>query len=257
MIPPPRSKLLGEAAAIRVLAFSTLQGVSVADAKTAGAYSSDRMLECARPAILAEIQRHKTLGHHVTLLSGNLNPLIEPLGAKLDCVVVCTQCTVSASHHYTGGVLKEPMVGAPKAEHVQKHGEKHERHGYGNSHNDIAFLKHVGAAHVVAPGTVVTWRSCFPSVDPCMPYCTVDSRLRNHAKKARSSHRGRSSVSLWVALASDICFGFLGGLVHEFCDPGRVGRLLGVKHALLQPAKTRLAGGAAEKALAVTNVRGS
>lgn len=154
-----------EEAGVRVLAWVALAGVSQADAEVAGQYAAVMLKQCLRPQLLAELFKHQASNRTVTILSGNIGPIIRPLAAELKCLCICSEAAQLSNGGFTGALAGRAMVRDRKSAYVRLQVLHHERinvYGYGNSRNDIPFLEEVGHAHAVTP----------------------DRKLRNHARSS-------------------------------------------------------------------------
>lgn len=164
-----------EEAAVRVLAWVAMVGVSQADADVAGQYACLRLKQCLRPQLLAALVEHQRQSRCVTILSGNIAPIVRPLATALACQCVCTEVTQFASGRFTGNIAGPAMVRHLKSAHVRQFAQEHPRsnmYGYGNSRNDIPFLQEVGHAHAVTPdrklrlhARTAGWKDTFFHVD--------------------------------------------------------------------------------------------
>jgi phosphoserine phosphatase len=78
--------------------------------KVAGQYACWRMMQLLRPALRAEIKKHQQANRAVSLLSGNLAPIIGPLAKALNCDYVCSELE-HVDGCFTGKLTGPIMVG--------------------------------------------------------------------------------------------------------------------------------------------------
>jgi HAD superfamily hydrolase (TIGR01490 family) len=105
---------------------------------------------------LAALERHRSEGHHLVLITGSLDFLIAPLARELgiDCVLAAQPERTEAG--YTGRVLPPLPYGEGKRHLVerfvkQEQMELKDCYAYGDSPGDFAVLECVGYPKVVNP----------------------------------------------------------------------------------------------------------
>jgi HAD superfamily hydrolase (TIGR01490 family) len=105
---------------------------------------------------LAALERHRSEGHHLVLITGSLDFLIAPLARELgiDCVLAAQPERTEAG--YTGRVLPPLPYGEGKRHLVecfvkQEQMELKDCYAYGDSPGDFAVLQCVGYPKVVNP----------------------------------------------------------------------------------------------------------
>jgi alcohol-forming fatty acyl-CoA reductase len=115
---------------------------------------ADLMLQRAAPEAIRRIRRHRTAGHRTVLITGALEPLIEPLRPLFDVVVATRLAEVDG--RYTGYLAKPPLVGEARAAWLRRYAgdegiDLTRSWGYGDSHSDLPLLEAVGNPVAVNP----------------------------------------------------------------------------------------------------------
>jgi HAD superfamily hydrolase (TIGR01490 family) len=105
---------------------------------------------------LRAMERHRTAGHHLVLVTASLDFLITPLAGHLKVETVLAARPERSSNGYTGRVLPPVPYGQGKAELIQQlaalHGlDLRYSYAYGDSPGDIHSLRSVGNPLVVNP----------------------------------------------------------------------------------------------------------
>ncbi|HVM14780.1 MAG TPA: HAD-IB family hydrolase [Egibacteraceae bacterium] len=115
---------------------------------------AELMLRRAAPAALRRVRRHRAAGHRTVLVTGALEPLVEPLRPLFD-EVVATRLSVSDGV-YTGYLSLPPLVGEARAAWLRQRAEANgddlaASWAYGDSHSDLPLLEAVGQPVAVNP----------------------------------------------------------------------------------------------------------
>lgn len=139
-----------------------LRGVRASDAHCAAESVADGILSHAYPEVIEHLKRQQSDGRETILLSGNIEPLLWPLAARLRCRVVGT-CMEEVEGCFTGNIigpvcvlegkrqkLLESMNPNVRARRVE---ERSGLVGCGNSIYDVPFLNEVPHAFVVRPSS--------------------------------------------------------------------------------------------------------
>jgi HAD superfamily hydrolase (TIGR01490 family) len=105
---------------------------------------------------LRVMERHRTAGHHLVLVTASLDFLIAPLAGHLKVETVLAARPERNAHGYTGRVLPPVPYGQGKAELIQQLATQHGlglrySYAYGDSPGDIHTLRSVGHPLVVNP----------------------------------------------------------------------------------------------------------
>eukprot|EP01137_Pigoraptor_chileana_P000739 Opistho-2@37389 len=150
--------VMGESYSVPLIAWLALKGVSERDAQVAARnVLTPKFRAIIRPAILAEIRRHQREGRRVAVLSGNLRPLISAYCEEIGCDCICTTAELdTVTLTYTGRIVGDPCVREAKVDIVRKitnttSGIVPGTYGYGNSKNDLFFLKLMEHPFAVTP----------------------------------------------------------------------------------------------------------
>ncbi|MEX0659856.1 MAG: HAD-IB family hydrolase, partial [Egibacteraceae bacterium] len=115
---------------------------------------AELMLQRAAPAAIRRIRRHRAAGHRTVLVTGALEPLVEPLRPLFD-EVVATRLAL-ADGVFTGYLSLPPLVGEARAAWVRQQAAARgddltASWAYGDSHSDLPLLEAVGNPVTVNP----------------------------------------------------------------------------------------------------------
>ncbi len=141
---------------LKEVACTALAGLEAAEVSTRGAtYARHIRGAWMRPDTLARLDRHRSLGHAVILVSASLEPYLEPLGALLGVdAVLCTRLEVAGDGRLTGRLDGRNCRGPEKAERLRRWLDEH-RLGdasvwaYGDSRGDRELLALADNAELV------------------------------------------------------------------------------------------------------------
>ncbi|MPZ87998.1 MAG: HAD-IB family hydrolase [Nitriliruptorales bacterium] len=119
-------------------------------------HAADMMLQRAAPEAIRRVRRHRAAGHRTVLITGALDPLIEPLRPLFDVVVATRLAEVDG--RYTGYLAEPPLVGEARAAWLRRYAMEKgvdlgRSWGYGDSHSDLPLLEAVGNPVAVNPDT--------------------------------------------------------------------------------------------------------
>ena len=152
--------VVDEAKAASCLGRLLVRGVRVPDALCAAEAVAHGILRHAYPEVINLLLQQQREGHETVLLSGNIEPLLSVIGARLQCRVVGTKIEVVRGR-YTGNIVGPVCVLEGKRQKLlecmhpsQKARAPAERAGLigvGNSVYDVPFLSEVPQAWVVRP----------------------------------------------------------------------------------------------------------
>ncbi|HVL98181.1 MAG TPA: HAD-IB family hydrolase [Egibacteraceae bacterium] len=116
---------------------------------------ADLMLRRAAPAAVRRVRHHRAVGHRTVLVTGALEPLVEPLRPLFD-EVVATRLAVDPAGVYTGYLSLPPLVGEARAAWLRRRAgaagdDLTASWAYGDSHSDLPLLEAVGNPVAVNP----------------------------------------------------------------------------------------------------------
>jgi phosphoserine phosphatase len=106
--------VFSEDKAARLLAYVALKGVSDSDGLAATVIMQPRMELKLRPWMLTLMQRHAAYGHSITVLTGNLLNIAEPLCRAHGWRCAATVPELGADGCYTGRIAGPVFVGRAK-----------------------------------------------------------------------------------------------------------------------------------------------
>ena len=151
-----------EARAASCLGRLLVRGVRVSDALCAAEAVADGVLWHAYPEVIDLLLQQQREGHETILLSGNIEPLLSAIGARLNCGVIGTKMEV-AGGRYTGNIVGPVCVLEGKrqkllesmhpSQRARAAAERSGLAGVGNSVYDVPFLCEVPKAWVVRPSS--------------------------------------------------------------------------------------------------------
>lgn len=119
-------------------------------------HATDVVLSRAAPAALRRVRRHRSCGHRTLLLTGALEPLVQPLAPLFDTIVAARLDVQDG--RYTGYLAEPPLVGEARAEWLRHYADEEgldlkASWAYGDSHSDLPLLEAVGSPVAVNPDT--------------------------------------------------------------------------------------------------------
>lgn len=119
-------------------------------------HATEVLLSRAAPAALRRVRRHRSCGHRTLLLTGALEPLVEPLTPLFDRVVAARLDVQDG--RYTGYLAEPPLVGEARAAWLQQYADEEgmdlkSSWAYADSHSDLPLLEAVGSPVAVNPDT--------------------------------------------------------------------------------------------------------
>jgi fatty acyl-CoA reductase len=115
---------------------------------------TDLILHRVAPAGVRRIREHREAGHRVVLVSGALEPLVEPLRPLFDDVVAAR--LVVRDGRYTGFLERPPLVGEARGPWLRRYAAEagadlRGSYVYADSHSDLPLLRTVGHPVAVNP----------------------------------------------------------------------------------------------------------
>ncbi|MBI4725760.1 HAD-IB family hydrolase [candidate division TA06 bacterium] len=134
-----------------------LTGLSIEETEQlAKAFIGRIIPERLNPLIIAELERHRTAGDELVLLSGTPEFLAEPLGRKLGIENIIACKVLSLNGCYTSGDPAQHPYGQSKLqlarEYCLKRGASLEKSAaYADKSSDLPLLEQVGTAVAVTP----------------------------------------------------------------------------------------------------------
>ena len=187
-----------------------VRGVRASDAKCAAEAVADGILSHAYPEVIEHLQRQQSEGRETILLSGNIEPLLWPLAARLRCRVVGT-CMEEVEGRFSGNVIGPVCVLEGKRQKLLESMNPHVRArkveersglvGCGNSVYDVPFLNEVPHAFVVRPSARLRriaidkgWDLSFHNVRGSGVCLTGRKLLGGRRLQVRARKRERESV---------------------------------------------------------------
>jgi len=115
---------------------------------------SELLLQRVAPAAVRRIRQHRGAGHRTVLITGALEPFVEPLRPLFD-EIVATSLHERAGR-YTGYLESPPLVGEARAAWLRRYANREgadlsQSYAYADSHTDLPLLRAVGNAVAVNP----------------------------------------------------------------------------------------------------------
>lgn len=115
---------------------------------------TDLLLSRAAPDALRQVRKHRAAGHRTILITGTVEPLVEPMRQLFD-VVVASKLQVRDGR-FTGFLELPPLVGEARAAWLRRYARAHDAdlsksYAYGDSFSDRPLLEAVGHPVAVRP----------------------------------------------------------------------------------------------------------
>jgi alcohol-forming fatty acyl-CoA reductase len=115
---------------------------------------ADLLLQRAAPAALRRVREHRRAGHRTILITGAIEPFVEPLRPLFD-EIQASRLSAEGGR-YTGYLDEPPLVGEARANWLRRHAEREgidlrSSYAYGDSHSDLPLLQAVGKPVAVNP----------------------------------------------------------------------------------------------------------
>ena len=116
--------------------------------------AGELLLRRAAPSAIRRIRQHREAGHRTVLLTGALEPLVEPLRPLFDELVAVR--LEERSGRYTGFLERPPLVGEARAPWLRRYAQATgadlgASYVYADSHSDLPFLGAVGNPVAINP----------------------------------------------------------------------------------------------------------
>ncbi len=130
------------------------------DAEAVKALATDMFAKYLRqkifPEAISQIAEHKEQGHHVVLLTGSLDFIVQPIAEFFEVDSVLAAKLREQDGKFTGGLTTEPLIGEQKAIALKKFAEQagispDVCYAYSDSQSDLAMLEAVGNPVAVNP----------------------------------------------------------------------------------------------------------
>ncbi len=108
------------------------------------------------PEAISQIDEHKEQGHHVVLLTGSLDFIVQPIAEFFEVDSVLAAELAEQNGKFTGELTTEPLIGEQKAIVLKKFAEQagislESCYAYSDSQSDLAMLEAVGNPVAVNP----------------------------------------------------------------------------------------------------------
>ena len=108
------------------------------------------------PEAISQIEAHKEQGHHVVLLTGSLDFIVQPIAAYFGVDSVLAAELAEQSGKFIGELTTEPLIGEQKAIALKKFAEQanvplDDCYAYSDSQSDLPMLDAVGNPIAVNP----------------------------------------------------------------------------------------------------------
>jgi HAD superfamily hydrolase (TIGR01490 family) len=115
---------------------------------------AELLLQRVSPAALRRIRHHRSAGHRTVLITGALEPFVEPLRPLFDEVVATT--LLQRDGRYTGYLESPPLVGEARAAWLRRYARREgadlaQSYAYADSHTDLPLLLATGNPVAVNP----------------------------------------------------------------------------------------------------------
>ena len=115
---------------------------------------SELLLQRVAPAAVRRIRQHRSAGHRTVLITGALEPFVEPLRPLFDEIVATS--LHERDGRYTGYLDSPPLVGEARAAWLRRYANREgadlsQSYAYADSHTDLPLLRAVGNAVAVNP----------------------------------------------------------------------------------------------------------
>jgi fatty acyl-CoA reductase len=115
---------------------------------------AEMLLRRVSPGAVRRIREHRSAGHRVVLVTGALEPFVEPLRPLFDDVVA-TRLEVRDGR-FTGYLERPPLVGEARSPWLRRYAARagadlRASYGYADSHSDLPLLQTVGNPVAVNP----------------------------------------------------------------------------------------------------------
>ncbi len=108
------------------------------------------------PEAISQIEEHKEQGHHVVLLTGSLDFIVQPIAEFFEVDSILAAKLVEVGGKFTGELTTEPLIGEQKAIALKKFAEQagislDVCYSYSDSRSDLPMLEAVGNPVAVNP----------------------------------------------------------------------------------------------------------
>jgi fatty acyl-CoA reductase len=115
---------------------------------------SELLLRRVSPGAIRRIRDHRAAGHRVVLVTGSLEPFVEPLRPLFDDIVA-TRLEVRDGR-FTGYLQRPPLVGEARSPWLRRYAARagadlRASYAYADSHSDLPLLRTVGNPVAVNP----------------------------------------------------------------------------------------------------------
>src|SRR2546423_215579 len=115
---------------------------------------SELLLQRVAPPAVRRIRQHRGAGHRTVLITGALEPFVEPLRPLFDEIVATS--LHQRNGRYTGYLDSPPLVGEARAAWLRRYANREgadlsQSYAYADSHTDLPLLRAVGNSVAVNP----------------------------------------------------------------------------------------------------------